>query len=127
MSKYGKHLRDKEYRKQVRNTNKELANKKKNIIPIIDNRSNRKTFDKWCEECCDTELYEFYGVLSIAGSDGIPISDTKLNKTEFNNISGIDFELESNGYYDDATVNMGSYNYKKPKMKYSTWFNQTIL
>ena len=89
----------------------------------IDERSTRETFDKWCEECGD-ELGEYSGVLSIAGSDGTVITDTRLGDAPFNNPEAVDQQLKDDGYYEDGWVNMNSYFYHKPKMSYLEWFRK---
>lgn len=89
-------------------------------------KSTRETFDKWMSKCCDKELgtYSFgrTQVLSIAGSDGIDITNTHVGKAPFDRPDLVDIELEREGYYDDGYVNMGEYYYHKPTMKYSEWF-----
>ena len=124
MSKYGKKLKDKEWRNQVRRTNRMYTSHLKSTD--TDPRSTRETFDQWCEECGD-ELGEYSGVLSIAGSDGIRLTDTKVGKADFSNPGDVDAELEREGYYEEADVNMGTYHYHPPKMKYSDWFYNVYL
>lgn len=121
MSKYSKHMKDKAWRKQTRLLNRQQSTVMKSTDP--DPRSTRKTFDQWCQECGD-ELGEYSGVLSIAGSDGITITDTKVGKAEFCYPKDVDAELERNGYYEEADVNMHSYHYHPPKMRYSEWFHK---
>ena len=77
MSKYSKHMKDKAWRKQNRLLNRQQSTVLKSTDP--DSRSTRKTFDQWCEECGD-QLGEISGVLSIAGSDGIRLTDTKVGR-----------------------------------------------
>ena len=121
MSKYGKKLKNKEYLEQLRATNRMIAQKERENGSVCYPNSTRATFDEWCEECGD-ELYEFYGVLSIGGSDGISMSNTKVGKAKYSDIYAVDKELEDNGYYEDGVANMGSYDFKAPTMKYSEWF-----
>ncbi len=128
MSKYSKHLKDKAWRNQVRLVNRQFAaaHQKTSAQTIKMFESTRKTFDQWCEECGD-ELGECCGVLSIAGSDGIKITDTKVGKAEFCYPEDVDAELEREGYYEERDVNMGTYHYHPPKMKYSEWFYNVYL
>lgn len=121
MSKYSKHMKDKAWRKQNRLLNRQQSTVLKSTDP--DSRSTRETFDQWCEKCGD-QLGEISGVLSIAGSDGIRLTDTKVGKAEFCYPEDVDAELERNGYYEEADVNMGSYHYFPPKMRYSEWFHK---
>lgn len=125
MSKYSKHMKEKAWRNQTRQLNRERAAAMKASMKSTDPdpRSTRKTFDQWCQECGD-ELGEYSGVLSIAGSDGITITDTKVGKAEFCYPEDVDAELESNGYYEEVDVNMGSYHYLPPKMRYPEWFHR---
>lgn len=124
MSKYGKKLKDKEWRNQVRRVNRQFTTVRQESV--MDKRSTRKTFDRWCEECGD-QLGEYSGVLSIAGSDGIRLTDTKVGKADFNYPEDVDSELEKEGYYEETDVNMGTYHYHPPKMKYSDWFYNVYL
>lgn len=125
MSKYAKKREDRKRNKELKQYHREVARQRKsvNATSDIDNRSTRETFDKWCEECGD-DLGEYYGVLSIAGSDGIDITKDKVGNAPFNKPLAVDYELEVNGYYEDALVNLSSYHYHKPKMIYSEWFYQ---
>lgn len=117
-------MKDKAWRNQVRRVNRMYAFNLKSTN--LDMRSTRKTFDQWCEECGD-ELGEYSGVLSIAGSDGIKITDSKVGKAEFCYPEEVDAELEREGYYEESDVNMGTYHYHPPKMKYSDWFYNVYL
>lgn len=103
-----------------------MSKKKTSSTNKIDKLSSRETFDRWCEECGDN-LYDFSGVLSIAGSDGIKLTKDKIGKALFNEPKAVDHELEVNGYYEDCFVNMNTYYYHKPKMKYSEWFYSKYL
>lgn len=124
MSKYSKHLKDKAYRKMTREFNRKSSRGIQKFSEI-DSRSTKETFIQWCEECGDPELYDLDGILSIAGSDGLDITDTKVGKASFSNPAAVDYELQQNGYYDDGEVfGAGNYFYHKPKMGYLEWFNK---
>lgn len=124
MSKYSKHMKDKAYRKMTKEVNRKSSKKFLNSSDI-DNRSNLRTFIKWCEECGD-ELYvdDHLGILSIAGSDGIDVTSSRIGGAAINRPAEIEQELEINGYYEEGPVCLGSYYYHKPKMTYLEWFNK---
>ena len=126
MSKYGKKLKEKEWRKQNRLLNRQQVQNLKAVAGKSDPRSTTDTFLQWCEECGDN-LIEAYGVLSIAGSDGIKMSDTKVGKASYDNPEAVDLELEAEGYYEEADVNLGSYHYMPPTRKYGDWFYNVYL
>jgi len=126
MSKFGKKLKNKEWRKQTRLVNKEFARNLKSSTGKTDPRSTKETFLQWCAECGDA-LGEEYGVLSIAGSDGIRMTDTKVGKADYSDPEAVDIELEAEGYYEEGDANMGTYHYHPPKMKYSDWFYNVYL
>ena len=122
MSKFSKHLKDRAYRKQTREVNR-LQNRGIQKFSEIDPRSTRETFDLWCEECGD-DLGVYSGVLSIAGSDGITVTDTKVGDAPINNPAAVDQEFRKEMYYEEGWVNMHSYFYHPPKMTYLEWFNK---
>lgn len=122
MSKYSKHLKDKEYRRMTRKVNRSVKKGMKKFSEV-DGRSNLDTFEQWCAEC-SYELGVSYGVLSIAGSDGIRVTDTKVGSADINRPGEIEQELKINGYYEEGLVCLGSYYYHKPKMTYLEWFNK---
>lgn len=122
MSKYGKKLKDKAWRNQVRRVNRMYTSNLKSTD--IDMRSTRDTFEQWCAECGDELGVIEGGILSIAGSDGIRVTDTKVGSAPINCPAAVDQELEAQGYYEERPVNMDSYYYHKPKMTYLEWFNK---
>jgi hypothetical protein len=123
MSKYSKHLKDKAYRKMTKEVNR---SKGKKVLKFseIDGRSNLDTFEEWCASCSDELGVIEGGILSIAGSDGIRVTDTKVGSAPINSPVAVDQELEAQGYYEEGPVNMDSYYYHKPKMTYLEWFNK---
>ena len=123
MSKYSKHLKDKAYRKMTKEVNRTLG-KKVLKFSEIDGRSNLDTFEEWCASCSDELGVIEGGILSIAGSDGIKVTDTKVGSAPINSPVAVDQELEAQGYYEEGPVNMDSYYYHKPKMTYLEWFNK---
>jgi hypothetical protein len=123
MSKYSKHLKDKAYRKMTKEVNRTWG-KKVLKFSEIDGRSNLDTFEEWCAACSDELGVIEGGILSIAGSDGIRVTDTKVGSAPINCPAAVDQELEAQGYYEEGPVNMDSYYYHKPKMTYLEWFNK---
>ena len=126
MSKYSKHLKDKAYRKMTKEVNRSQG-KKVLKFSEIDGRSNLDTFEEWCASCSDELGVIEGGILSIAGSDGIRVTDTKVGSAPINSPVAVDQELEAQGYYDEGPVNMDSYYYHKPKMTYLEWFNKKFV
>ena len=125
MSKYGKHLKNKEYLKQTRQVNREQSREKSLRTPSpVDDRSNWMTFSQWCEECTGGQLFAVAGVLSILGSDGLDITSSKLGGAPFNEPAAIDAILEEWGYYKSGDVLCGEAHYDAPKVRYLEWFNQ---
>ena len=123
MSKYSKHLKDKAYRKMTKEVNRSVKRGMKKFSEV-DGRSNLDTFEQWCAECSYELGVIEGGILSIAGSDGIRVTDTKVGSADINCPAAVDQELEAEGYYEDGPVNLGSYYYHKPKMTYLEWFNK---
>ena len=124
MSKYGKHIKDREYRRQTRETNRNHVMKFSDMHGTIDRRSNWETFYEWCKECTDGQVFVANGVLSILGSDGIDVTDSKLGKADWNNPVAIERELENEGYYESGEVLFGEEYYTAPKVRYLEWFNK---
>lgn len=123
MSKYSRELKNKEWRKKTRMVNKKYAEKLKSESGI-DNRSTIDTFLQWCKECTDGQVYYQDGVLSILGSDGVDITDTKLGDAPFNNPGAVDQVLEDEGYYETGDVMCGMAHYDAPEVHYLEWFNK---
>jgi hypothetical protein len=123
MSKYSKHLKDKVYRKMTKEVNRSVKKGMKKFSEV-DGRSNLKTFIQWCEECGDELGVIEGGILSIAGSDGIDVTSSRIGGAAINRPAEIEQELEINGYYEEGPVCLGSYYYHKPKMTYLEWFNK---
>lgn len=122
MSKYSKHLKDKEYRRMTRKVNRSIP--KILNSSDIDNRSNLDTFEQWCAECSYELGVIEGGILSIAGSDGITVTKDRIGGAAINRPGEIEQELRINGYYEEGLVCLGSYYYHKPKMTYLEWFNK---
>ena len=93
MSKYSKHMKDKAYRKMTKEVNRKSSKKFQNSSDI-DNRSNLRTFIKWCEECGDELGVIEGGILSIAGSDGIDVTSSRIGGAAINRPAEIEQELE---------------------------------
>lgn len=123
MSKYSKHMKDKAYRKMTKEVNRKSSRKFLNSSDI-DNRSTIDTFLQWCKECTDGQVYYQDGVLSILGSDGVDITDTKLGDAPFNNPGAVDQVLEDEGYYETGDVMCGMAHYDAPAVHYLEWFNK---
>ncbi len=131
MSKFSKHLKDKEYRRHTREVNRNIA-KKMVKMSEIDDRSNLNVFKQWMAECCDDQLYiDENNRLSIGGSDGITVSKYKIGNAFIDRPVEVDQELEINGYYEDrpgGVLNLKpgeeTYEYHKPTMTYLEWFNK---
>lgn len=92
-----------------------------------DPRSTYEVFMKWCDECTGGQLYNQDGVLSILGSDGIDLSDTKLEDTPFDNPDSVDATLEEWGYYESGDLKWCEAHYTAPKVKYADWFYNVYL
>ena len=78
---------------------------------------------EWCDECTD-EYYDYQGVLSIKGSDGIKISKTRVGRARFDHPKEVDFELDREGYYEGGEIMCGEDTFTAPTKKYSDWFRE---
>ena len=123
MSKYSKHLKDKEYRKMTKEINRKSSRKFLKSSDI-DNRSTINTFQEWCDECTKGQLFFVADVLSILGSDGPDVTCDKLDTVPFNQPVAIDAFLEEEGYYESCDVLLGKEHYNAPKVHYLEWFNK---
>jgi len=98
-------------------------NKNKKIDYHIDERSTRKTFDEWLNEC-GNDLSDSYGVLSFSGSDGEKITDEKVGKAHFNRPDEVEAFLIKEEAYKKQKVMCGMADYNPPTIHYIDWFNK---
>lgn len=121
-------MAEKSSRQQQKQLNRELARQHKEKMSKmkdqIDPRSTYDVFMQWCDECTGGQLYNQDGVLSILGSDGIDLSDTRIEDAPINNPAAVDAVLEEWGYYESGDVMCGLAYYNAPKVHYLEWFNK---